>query len=124
MNEETKSEAVSEFGKGLCYCLALFLEHKHKLWSDITIYAEIQNGEGMAVSSWFNGAGDHLFEFQAELAPEHLRERCEELKKKVIDWRYAKCNRENAEWAISESEELIRLIDEHNNIPTNEATWK
>ena len=126
MTPPSKPKATSEFGKGLCYCLALFLEHKYKLHSDITIYKEIQDKEWVVVELWFNGAADHFFEFDAEAAPEKLRKRCKVLKDKCIGWRYcgSDAKREDAEWAIREAEELIRLIDESHGVSTTEATWK
>ena len=126
MTKRIKTKATSEFGKGLCYFLALFLEHKHKLHSEITIYKDIQENEWVAVESWFNGAADHFFEFDAENAPEKLRKRCKILKDKCIGWRYcgSDAKREDAEWAIEEAEEIIRLIDESHGIPTIESTWR
>ena len=121
-------EESSDFGKGLCYCLALFLEHKHKLYSEITLYKEYKREEWIAVEMWFNGAADHLFDFDTDKAPEGLKERCTILKNKCLGWRLSynggHPTQKDAEWAIGEAEELIRLIDESHGVPTTEATWK
>ncbi len=58
----------SEFGKGLCYCLGLFLAHKGRITSDVKTYKSIGDGN-RAYSMWFYGATDHLYEFDAENAP-------------------------------------------------------
>lgn len=139
-NNDTAQE-TSEFGKGLCYCLALFLEHKHLLHSRfLEPYQEMREkhakdssgifDEKSAVSLWFSGASDHFFDMIPNKAPTNdLQGRCATLRNKCLFWRMPlKDNdwpsKDDAEWAIKEAEELLRLIDEAHGIPTLEAQWK
>lgn len=67
----------SEFGKGLCYNLGLFLAHAERNFTNI------ENDKDYGI--WFYCAADHLFDFQAERAPtKYLQGRCKAFRKRVI----------------------------------------
>lgn len=117
----------SEFGKGLCYNLGLFIAHSDSLMSSIEHYKDIGR-EKMAYEMWFNGAGDHLFEFQPEYAPKHLRKRCEKLKDKVLDFRISVMGNgataEDVKWTTQEAKDLLRLIDKANGVPVEKGDYE
>jgi len=116
----------SEFGKGLAYCLGLFLCHSernyHRAADDLLDRPEM----------WFNGSSDHLYEMQIpETLPVNLKSRLAEFQDKCLSWGHgyqmdgrAKANKDNMAWSINEAKELLRLIDEHFGIATIEASWK
>lgn len=109
----------SEFGKGLTYCLGLFLCHSERDYMKET--DRIINNIGL----WFNGAGDHLFELQIPISlPFDIRVRLKEFKDKVITWRCSEPTKENKEWAIREAKDLLRLLDEHIGIKTSKGDWE
>jgi hypothetical protein len=75
----------SEFGKGLSYCLALFLAHdEHKVYEE-------------DYSLWFNGAADYLYELVIqETLSEELQNRLHILQDKCISWRMDdRCTKDN-----------------------------
>ena len=116
MNEET-----SEFGKGLTYCLGLFLAHAER--KEYVLMGKID------VSLWFNGAGDHLFEMDtSNVTDASLKDRLDTFRDKVLDWRMCIDGQEigltEKRWAIEEAKELLRLIDKHHGIKTIEADYK
>lgn len=123
-------ECASEFGKGLCYCLGLFLEHGPRYNADREAYKESsKGGSDLGVEMWFYAAGDHLFEFQPEHAPEGLKERCRTFRNKVLAFRLSfhgdvRPTEKDFDWAIQEAKELLRLIDSANGVPTEKGTWE
>ncbi len=125
----------SEFGKGLCYNLGLFLVHVGNLTETLKVYKDMREknpdsfSEESAVEIWFNGAADHMYELQWEQAPKHLQKRCKELQAKCLNWRLSlgrksKPKLDNAYWAIQESMDLLRLIDKANGVSTIKGDWE
>jgi hypothetical protein len=133
---------TSEFGKGLCYNLGLFLAHAYKLHTTIEQYREMRKTKAVenaqppintlfsddsAASMWFNGAGDHLFELQVKAAPMHLRKRLGAFQDKVLQLRIPIKDKDAtlkaAEWAIEEAKELLLLIDKAHKVHTCKAQW-
>lgn len=117
------SKKESEFGRGLCYCLALFLCHSER---DYNISNEKERN--VSNSLWFNGfnaAGDHLVELEIpKKLPKKIKERLTNLKNKVLKWRDTNTsNTQDKDWAVSEAKELIMLIDKFNGIKTCQASW-
>jgi len=113
----------SEFGKGLTYCLGLFLCHSERG------YERQEKDEVRDVGMWFYGAGDHLFELEIpESLPLTLRDRLSSFRDLVLHWRLpmdgTKPTAKDKEWAINEAKEFLRLIDEHIGVETQEARWK
>ena len=125
----------SEFGKGLTYCLGLFLGHADRLYNDLKLYRDMREKspelfkENSAVAMWFNASSDHLYELQCDSAPKHLRARCKKLKNKALDIGHGfgkaemECTKEDALWAMNEAKELLRLIDKANGIEVEKAQW-
>lgn len=123
----------SEFGKGLSYCLALFLCHSERVemytpemakklgYSDEHI--EKRNAE-----MWFNGASDHLYDLEIpDKLTISLQNRLKEFQEKVLAWGHglqSNATKEDKEWAIFEAKNLIRLIDKFHGIKTEKGQWQ
>ncbi|MHA1302333.1 MAG: hypothetical protein ACTSPI_01340 [Candidatus Heimdallarchaeaceae archaeon] len=114
MKEEQRE---SEFGKGLTYCLGLFLCHSERDYNSIE--------DDLQHELWFNGAGDHLFEL---VIPKNLsiklKNRLKKLQKNVLNWRMSNATKNDKVWAIQEAKELLRLIDEFYGIKTIKGSWE
>jgi len=115
----------SEFGKGLCYCLGLFLAHAGRISSDLKAYESIGNEE-KAYSMWFYAAADHLYDFQPKYAPKGLIKRCKSFQDRVLSLRLPMAGEPEAtesdyNWAIQEAKDLLRLIDKKNSVPTGKG---
>ena len=123
---------VSEFGKGLTYCLGLFLSHaEREMWSNEkdreesdANFAKFGKKEGYSHTTelWFNGASDHLYELQIpKTLPVTLQKRLKRFQKKVLDLEHGfnnNCVRDDKPWAINEAQKLLMLIDKANGIKT------
>ena len=113
---------TSEFGKGLTYCLGLFLCHSERDY--LITKDDIAKGIINKPHMWFYGAADHMYELQIpKTLPCALRYRLKEFKNKILNWRlpmdkkdYA--TKEDKIWTINEEKELLRLIDDHLKIKT------
>ncbi len=131
MKEEPEKESESEFGKGLCYCLGLFLAHAGRDWfkvknerkSELDKTMELMEGE-----MWFNAASDHLYNLQVDAAPEKLRDRIKIFQDLCLNWGHGfpekKATKEDVKWAIQEAKDLLRIIDESNEIITEKGQWE
>lgn len=108
-----------EFGKGLCYCLGLFLAHAERFQEDDEF--------GKRADMWFNGASDHLYELQVEAAPKELQPRLQNLQDKVLEWGHGRkmkaAKSTDVYWSIGEAKELLMLIDSAHGVPTEKAQW-
>jgi len=114
----------SEFGKGLTYNLGLFLAHQMQ---NNGFPPEIK--KHLRVSSWFNGASDHLFELQWQQAPtEILKEKCKRLQDKCLKWRLPLSDKEPAnqdrEWALNETREILMEIDKYLKVDVEKGEWE
>jgi hypothetical protein len=113
----------SEFGRGLTYCLGLFLCH-----SERTRYEGLTKGRDIEL--WFNGAGDHLFDLEVpETLPVRLQRRLRSFQRKVLGWRNTwgedkPPTKDDKKWAIKEAKTLLRLIDKHFGVKTQEGSWE
>jgi hypothetical protein len=112
----------SEFGKGLTYCLGLFLAHAERHRKEKGLI------DGLKPSIWFNGSSDHLYDLVIpNNLPLNLQKRLADLKDKCIEWGHGfkiEATMDELNWSLEEAKELLRLIDEHHKIKTIEATWK
>lgn len=118
----------SEFGRGYSYCLGLFLAHAERLESTLDTYKKMRQEpntpEGLfadesAVSIWFNGAGDHLFEFEAKT------EREIKFKHKILGWRLiSRPTLRDAYWAIKEAKALLLEFDLKHGIAAMKAEYE
>lgn len=122
----------SEFGKGLCYNLGLFLAHEERYMKYKIDFEKIRItnkdkrsqdyfSEGYAVEMWFNGASDHLYELQYSYAPKKLRKRIQTFQQKCLLFGHGFLKKKPTEkeykWAIQEAKELLLLIDKANKVP-------
>ncbi len=118
----------SAYGKGLCYCLGLFLSH-------VGLYIELDRlglPEDMLVARWFKGASDHLRELQIDAAPPGLRKRLSRFRAACIAAGSASVDRGRGKSAtrfdvaeaIQEAKDLLRVIDAANGVPTEKGAWE
>ena len=125
----------SEFGKGLCYCLALFLCHSERDNIMNASFAKTDEEKKCLeiinrASMWFYGAADHIFDLEIpDNLSTRLKRRLKIFKSKVLYWRLPMGNqvestKEDQEWAIQEAKDLIRLIDKFNGIETQKGQWE
>lgn len=132
---QTQSDTIeSEFGRGLTYCLGLFLAHAERLDEMIEGYKPLHEknpglfNEDHAVEMWFNGAADHLFELEVDSGPPELRGRITTFQSRCLQWRLTMggnpATREDALWAIQEAKDLLRLIDEANGVPVCRGNYE
>lgn len=96
-----KPKEQSEFGKGLTYCIALFLCHENL-------------HDGMPVQLWFNGAGDHLFELNTDsITNIKLKREVISWRNKILKWRLSyDSTQKDKQWALSKGKEFLRRIDQ------------
>ena len=119
-----RRDTGSEFGKGFAYCLGLFIAHEWFLRYEFEKMRKSDIQESTIYGIWFNGAGDHLFEFEADKAPIKIRQRCVRLKKKVLHWRLSMdVKKADKDWAIDEAKALLLKYDELQGFETCKATW-
>jgi len=112
-------EETSEFGKGLTYCIGLFLAHSER--KQMSYGLSKKNDYRM----WFNGAADHLYEMQIpdNLSPK-LFSRLEKFQDFCIAYRLnPACTKDDFEWAINEAKLLLLEIDKSYGIPTLKAEY-
>ncbi len=117
---------MSEFGKGLTYCLGLFLAHAKM--------EPFKHSDGSTdYELWFNGATDHLFEI--EVLPRRFFRRGKKLRKrlgifqnKCLHWRLTleerAATKEDYQWAIQEAKDLLLEIDKHFGIKVKKGQWE
>lgn len=131
----SKTIEQSEFGKGLAYCLGLFLAHAERMEKQIEQYRKLKEANPVvfrdddSAEMWFNGAADHLFELQVESAPENLRPRMKLFQDKCLEWRLSynnspKATSDDVKWAIQEAKDLLREIDNAAGILTEKGSWE
>jgi len=114
---------TKEFGKGLTYCLGLFLTHAERK-HDVPGVAVMDSAE-----MWFNGASDHLYDLVIpENFPQDLKDRLGKLQDKAIHWGHGfkipTATEEDRAWAIFEAKDLLLCIDKHFGIDAEEADFK
>ena len=107
----------SEFGKGLTYCLGMFLAHAGNSLRKGTPHL------------WFSGASDHLYELVIpEDMSQSLQKRLRDFQKKVIHWGHGfpdpGATQKDMEWALQEAIELLRMIDTDIGIETEKGQWE
>lgn len=121
-------EGDSEFGKGYCYCLGLFLAHADRIRQDLKDYERIGRKEE-AYAMWFYSAADHMFEFLPEYAAKGLRKRSEKFRDRVLELRLPMdeglaATESDYMWAVQEAKDLLRLTDRSYGVPTEKGQWE
>ena len=134
-------ETRSEFGKGLAYCLGLFLAHADRFRSEKQTYKQLDR-EAVAkelhatytvveAERWFRGASEHLYGLQVTAAPRVLRKRLATFRDKCVSWgRGFEPNRRSApakkdfEWAIQEAKDLLFELDRLSGVKPIKATYE
>lgn len=105
----------SEFGKGLTYCLGLFLAHAER-----EIYHEDYN-------MWFNGASDHLYEIDADGYPDKIQVKVDSLKSLALTFGHGitdTASKSDFNACIQDAKDLLLLIDKYHGVKTIKATWE
>lgn len=116
----------SEFGRGLAYCIGLFLCHVNQL-RDENVKKVLS--ERSYVEMWFNAASDHLYELDTSTIKD------KKLKVEIVKW-CAKCihwghgfsepyaDEVDRLWAIDKAKEFLRRLDKLNGVKTIQGTWE
>lgn len=123
MNQE------SEFGKGITYCLGLFLSHAERYSNELEQKEQLPHLN--VTWAWFNGASDHLYELQTDnkKLSKELNKRLEKFKEDMLnkghgqDCMFIKNDKKTVTEAIREAQTLL-LIDQELEFNPTEATWK
>ena len=113
---------MSIFGKGLTYCIGLFLAHEEGL----EVYEKTLVGITNPYVFWFNKAADHLIEMQIPtFLPKKLQTDLRELREKSIGWRMGDAATiKDFLWAIERAKNCLLRIDKYFKIKSKEATCK
>ncbi len=94
---------MSKFGKGLSYCIGLFLSHSER---------KIYNKD---YSLWFNGASDHLYDLQIPDIEDNLQKRISHFRDEVLNCgdgeRKWSAKKKDFEWAIREAKDILMELD-------------
>jgi hypothetical protein len=134
-------ETRSEFGKGLAYCLGLFLAHADRFRSEKQTYKQLDRAaiakelhatySIVEAERWFSGASEHLYGLQVEVAPKVLRKRLATFRDKCVSWgRGFELNKKSAptkkdfEWAIREAKDLLFELDRLGGVKPIKATYE
>jgi len=93
-------EQQSDFGRGLVYCIGLFLAHA----------SEAKN------MLWIDAASDHLFELETlNIRDKKLKREIEDWREKVLNWRHGlsrkRATEEQIDWAIEQAKTFLYRID-------------
>lgn len=142
--EESRQHKQEQFGRGLCYSLALFLSHEANFKYTLA-EIEMMSAEGalrfegsaeadepgrhathdrLASIRWFSRAANPIRNLEIpNHLPVEIQSRLTKLKQNCRCWSFPDVSSENPSkrdvlWAIEEAKELIRLIDVHHGIPT------
>lgn len=112
---------MSEFGKGLSYCLGLFLAHADRN-RGIIYEKDISNVPSFEAMLWFSGASDHLYELETDYAPESIKNDIVEFKERCLDFGHGGLLKkepsfDDVDKAISEAKYFLLQIDLANKIP-------
>jgi hypothetical protein len=110
-------DLYSEFGKGFTYCIGLFLMHAERDFYKVNGIEDY--------SSWFNGAGDHLFELQIpKNIPEIFKEKIQEWRKEVLKFRCNPASKLDFEKSINTAKEILIEYDKFCDIDVCKGTWE
>ena len=121
---QIKMSEGSEFGKGLTYCLGLFLCHAERK----RIIPDEERSD-LEAELWFNAASDHLYELQIpDNLPELLKERLSKLKAEAIHFGHGfsdpKPKFSDIQRLVNEAKTCLREIDIFFGIPVVKGQWE
>lgn len=103
------AKKTSEFGKGLTYCIGLFLAHSER---------EIHNtGTDRDYALWFNGSSDHLYDLDlSKVEGNSLKKRLSEWRGKIIHWGHGfsppNATEKDFNWSVQQAKNFLREIDD------------
>lgn len=124
------TKQLSEFGKGFIYNLVLFCKHHDHALAMYDqmhkIYADENEAWEKALPLWFNGAGDHFFEFTipSEYVETDIGDLALRLKTTALDYRMAhKVTLAQFKTFYEDIERLAMLIDKELGIKVLRAEW-
>lgn len=105
-----------EFGKGLTYCIGLFLSHKERYEPWVNSYKKNGLADKSIPMLWFSGASDHLYELVIPKSfNKKLKERINEFKDKCLDLGHGmdwnKATDKDVKWSILEAKRILFEID-------------
>lgn len=108
---------TSEFGKGLTYCIGLFLAHTEREIYDKNYHI------------WFNGASDHLYDLDlSTIENKSLKKRLSKWRSKVIHWGHGfsppKATEKDFNWSIQQAKDFLREIDTKIGLKTIQGFWE
>lgn len=112
----TKEVETSEFGKGLTYCLGLFLAHAERDFERYNYPEKYSNSYLLRPAQWFNGAGDHLFELVipkslSKNLQKELKDFQEDILSKRNDYFNESITYDDVLNSIAKAKELLYKID-------------
>jgi len=134
-------ETRSEFGKGLAYCLGLFLAHADRFRSEKQTYKHLDRAavakelhatySMIEAERWFSGASVHLNGLQVTVAPKVLRKRLATFRDKCVSWgsgfglnKKSAPTKKDFEWTIREAKDLLFELDKLSGVKPIKATFE
>ena len=134
-------ETNSEFGKGLAYCLGLFLAHADRFRDEKQTYKHLNRAAvekelhatytTIEAERWFSGASEHLYGLQVTHAPKVLQKRLTSFREKCVTWgrgfeldRKSTPTKKDFEWAIREAKDLLFELDRLGGVKPTKATYE
>ena len=134
-------ETSSEFGKGVAYCLGLFLAHADRFRSEKQTYKHLNRAtvakelhatySTIETERWFSGASEHLYGLQVTSAPKVIRKRLTTFRDKCVAWgrgfeldRKSTPTKKDFEWAIREAKDLLFELDRLSGVKPTKATYE
>ena len=123
-------EIKSEFGKGLAYCIGLFLCHSdRKCYTTSSAIEKKKIPIDFMVEMRFNGASGHLYELDTSTVKnKKLKKEIEEWRAKVLHWGHGFKRPYATEvdklWSIDKAKEFLRRLDETNGVKTIQGSWE
>jgi hypothetical protein len=116
----------SEFGTGFIYNLILFAKHAERVTRMMDDYKKCDLDQNHAIAIWFNGAGDHLFNFNIPKVFQgtEIGTLALEIQRKCLAYRMStSVTKEEYEAVFADVERLTRMVDEHFGVDSEEAEW-
>ena len=113
---------TSEFGKGLTYCIGLFLAHTEGTIHNI--------GTNRDYVSWFNGSSDHLYDLDlSNIKNKSLKANLSIWREKIIHWGHGfskpTATEKDFYWSVQQAKDFLREIDSKIiGVRTTQGQWE